>query len=75
MAFLRLLAGVLALTMPRSVAAHSEADYANMGPMGFMWPKDREWVDDAHAMRGPCGSSEDVAPVNRTSFPLGKPWP
>ncbi|KAH6695371.1 hypothetical protein F5X68DRAFT_198336 [Plectosphaerella plurivora] len=69
MASLCLFAGVLALAVAPA-AAHSDSDYANMGPMGFMWPKDREWVDDAHAMRGPCGSSDSVAPVNRTSFPL-----
>ena len=65
--------GAIALfgALPSSVVAHSEEDYENMGPMGFMWPENREWIDDDHAMRGPCGSSD--APGNRTEFPLSEP--
>lgn len=54
---------------PHLVTAHGEDDYDHMGPLGFMWPEDREWNDEAEAMTGPCGVSGDV--VNRTEFPIG----
>lgn len=51
------------------VTAHSEEDYDHMGPLGFMWPQDREW-DEEDGMTGPCGSSRGA--TNRTEFPVGK---
>lgn len=70
----RVTVAALALTsIFPSILAHSKEDFASMGPMGFMWPEDREWVDDEHAMRGPCGSS--TGPINRTVFPLSKAPP
>lgn len=51
------------------VAAHSEDDYEHMGPLGFMWPGDREWSEE-DAMTAPCGVSGGV--VNRTEFPIGE---
>lgn len=63
---------ILGAVLPSPALAHSEEDYDNMGPMGFMWPQDRQWVDDEVGMTGPCGTNE--GPADRTEFPLSK-WP
>ncbi|KAM0278203.1 hypothetical protein ACHAQH_005318 [Verticillium albo-atrum] len=57
----------LLFSLPAGVLAHSKEDYANMGPLGFMWPPDREWNEE-HGMEAPCGTA--AGPVNRTEFPL-----
>lgn len=51
------------------VSGHSKEDYDHMGPLGFMWPEDREWNED-DALTAPCGVSGGV--VNRTEFPVGE---
>ncbi len=63
--------GLLATTVAVStgVMAHSEEDYDNMGPLGFMWPKDREWSEE-DATNSPCGASEAMR--DRTQFPVGE---
>lgn len=57
------------LALAGQIVAHSEEDFEHMGPLGFMWPEDREWVEET-GMTGPCGNTEGV--VNRTEFPLSK---
>jgi hypothetical protein len=54
---------------PSRAQEHGEEAAAEMGPVAFMWPPDREWgaAQDNHA---PCGSAQSV--VNRTEFPLSK---
>ncbi len=63
--------GLLATTIAVStgVMAHSKEDYDNMGPLGFMWPEDREWSEE-DAMTSPCGVSGGVR--SRTEFPVGE---
>lgn len=70
MAFARatyLLAAAAALSAV--VTAHSKEDYDNMGPLGLLWPEDREWSEEDD-MTAPCGTSGGV--VNRTEFPIGE---
>lgn len=48
---------------------HGEDGSKEMGPVGFLWPPDREW-GAAQDNTAPCGSSAGVK--ERTDFPLGK---
>jgi hypothetical protein len=66
---LGLAAATILAVAPQAVLAHSEDDYDHMGPMGFMWPQDREW-DEEDGMTGPCGT--DRGATDRTEFPISE---
>ncbi|KAK2832030.1 hypothetical protein FQN49_006924 [Arthroderma sp. PD_2] len=46
---------------------HGEEESKEMGPIGFLWPPDREW-GAAQDNTAPCGSAAGVS--NRIEFPL-----
>lgn len=55
------------LPLAMGVETHGEEESKEMGPVGFMWPPDREW-GAAQDNTPPCGSKEGV--TERTDFPM-----
>ena len=58
------IAGLISAQQPHGSEAEDE-----QGPVGFLWPSDREWNEDIDNS-GPCGSTQGPGP--RTPFPLGQ---